>query len=328
MMRLSTMWRVDSTIADDGSSPIAQRILERWDHDPGSVRFFRSSANFLYAFQHQGQDHFLRFSDTTERSRGSVDAEVDLVAWLANAGIEVALPVPSTQGNQVETVSTEWGEFHATVLPAMTGQQFGIEDLDAAGFRRWGAELARLHTVMTAYPGKDARSTWEDHLNMARHHLPRDSPALHAELDEITSVLNQLPVTSDNYGMIHSDFELDNLVWQNQSAGILDVDECTRMWFAADIAFALGDLFEEKPNLDDERYREFVEGYASHRPLDNETLSCIPVFIRLDNLLQYARLVRTVDLQVGPEHPAWLHALHRKLDQWMVRYSASIPADS
>lgn len=322
------MWRVDSTIGDDGSSPVAQRILERWDHDSGSVRFFRSSANFLYAFQRQGQDHFLRFSDSTERSRASVDAEVDLVSWLAGAGagIAVAVPVRSTMGNRVETVNTDWGEFHATVLPAMEGELFEIEDLDGGGFHRWGAALGRFHTALTGYPGRNTWSTWEDHLDVARGHLPPDSPALHAELDEITSLLKQLPVTSNNYGLSHADFELDNLVWRGDSAGVLDVDDCTRMWFAADIAFALGDLFEEDPNLNNERFLGFVAGYASYHALDDESLSRLPQFLRLQDLLKYARMVNAVDLQPGSEHPDWLHALHQKLHQRMAVYRSSINA--
>ena len=51
MMRLSTLWKVDATIDALGSSPVAERILGSWPHEAGSVRFFRSSANFLYVFQ-------------------------------------------------------------------------------------------------------------------------------------------------------------------------------------------------------------------------------------------------------------------------------------
>ena len=41
MMRLSTMMRVDAAIRDDGSSSVAEQILERWAQDRGSARFFR-----------------------------------------------------------------------------------------------------------------------------------------------------------------------------------------------------------------------------------------------------------------------------------------------
>ena len=81
MMRLSTMWKVDGTIDADGSSPVARRILERWSHDRGSVRFFRSSANFVYVFRAGDKHHFLRFADGSERSREAVEAQVELLGW-------------------------------------------------------------------------------------------------------------------------------------------------------------------------------------------------------------------------------------------------------
>ena len=69
MMRLSTLWKVDSTIDADGRSPVADRIVERWTHDPGSARFVRSSANFVYHLTRDGARQFLRFADSGERRR-------------------------------------------------------------------------------------------------------------------------------------------------------------------------------------------------------------------------------------------------------------------
>jgi Ser/Thr protein kinase RdoA (MazF antagonist) len=136
------MWKVDSTIDAGGSSPVAERMLERWTYDRGSVRFFRSSANFLYAFQTKGKHHFLRFADSSERGREAIEGEIELLRWLARAGIDVALPVVSTLGNLIETVDTDWGEFHAVVFPALVGEQLEIGDLDESKFRRWGQRWA------------------------------------------------------------------------------------------------------------------------------------------------------------------------------------------
>src|SRR5262252_4384972 len=113
MMCLSTMWRVDSTLDPAGRSPVAERVLEPWPHDPRSLRFFRSSANFLYVFRQAGTTFFLRFTESAERSRVALEAEMDILTWLAGAGLHVAPPTRSAAGNLVETVETEWGTFHA-----------------------------------------------------------------------------------------------------------------------------------------------------------------------------------------------------------------------
>ncbi len=329
MMRLSTMWKVDGTIDADGSSPVARRILERWSHDRGSARFFRSSANFVYVFRAGDKHHFLRFADGSERGREAVEAQVELLGWLAAAGIDVAVPVPSRGGNLVETVEADRGTFHAAVFPALEGEQLETGDLDGSGFRRWGAALGGLHSAMGQYSGPRtfAPPTWRDHLELAGEYLPEDAPVLRDELGRITSSLAALPTSSDAYGLIHSDFELDNLVWRDGSIGILDFDDCSRLWYAADIAFALRDLPEWDGGRGDRRLRAFVEGYSEHYPIDEGWLSHVPLFTALDNLLRYTRIVRATDLAVGPEHPGWLAALSRKLRDLMAEYEAAIESN-
>ena len=324
MMTLSTMWNVDRTIREDGSSLIAERILEQWDYDSGSIRFFRSSANFLYVLQREGTDHLLRFSDASERSREDVEADLDLLAWVAGEGIDVALPVPSSGGNLLETVSTDSGEFHAVVLPMIEGEQVEIGVLDAAGFHRWGSALGTLHTAMEEYPGSDRRRTWRDQLDFANQYLAADEQAPRKELEAIQSELDALPASDQTYGLIHADFELDNRVWRDDAISVLDFDDCSLHWYAADFALALGDLFDEGTGPDDERFRAFAVGYSEHHSLDGELAFRLPLFQRLDSLVQYARLVRSTDLSVGQEHPEWLRGLSQKLHDRMSGYRNSL----
>src|SRR5215212_4741508 len=130
MMRLSVMWNVDRTIDAHGSSPVAEQILECWPHDPGSVRFFRSSANFLHVLRYEGKRRFLRLVDSSERRRTTIDAEIALVEWLAHQGLAVVRPVRSRNERFVETVASDWGTFHAVVFEALEGAQLGLDELD------------------------------------------------------------------------------------------------------------------------------------------------------------------------------------------------------
>lgn len=203
MMRLSTMARVDAAIRDDGSSPVAEQILERWAHDRGSARFFRSSANFMYRFRNQEHAQFLRFADAGERSRDAVDSEIAILEALAAEGIVVAAPVASKNGNAVETVDTEWGTFHAVVFPALEGEQREFDDLDELGFQMWGAALGRFHGAMSALTDVPERPAWQDHLRLTLEHLPADSPGLRAEYDDTAASLAALPTSQNTYGLAH-----------------------------------------------------------------------------------------------------------------------------
>jgi Ser/Thr protein kinase RdoA (MazF antagonist) len=322
MMRLSVMWNVDRMIDASGSSPVAEQILDRWPHDPGSARFFRSSANFLYVLRYDGKRRFLRFTESSERPRTSIDAEIALVEWLAEEGLAVARPVQSRNERFVETVATDWGTFHAVVFDALEGTQFEFDELDDAGFRAWGAALGQLHATIRKYPGSvsSARPTMQDYLAQAKLLLPQDAPAVREELHRLESSLDALPVDRDNYGLIHFDFELDNLIWQGRSAQMLDFDDCSFAWYVADIAFALRDCFDSGANMSDPRVREFLSGYAAHTPLADEQLAQIPLFSRLARLIQFARICHALDVDGDPGQPNWLTGWIDKLENRMNAY--------
>jgi Ser/Thr protein kinase RdoA (MazF antagonist) len=326
MMKLSTMRTVDSTVDTYGSSPIAEQILTSWDHDQGSLQFFRSSANFVYSFRQGGKQCFLRFAATSERTRDTIEAEIDILQWVAQRGMTVTSPLPSRNGNFVETVMTHLGTFHAVVFAGLEGSQLDIEDLDDSQFGEWGAVLGKLHSTVQGYTGTalSARSTWSDHLELVRESLSEEKSAVRSEFEQVASSLEMFPVTHDTYGLIHFDFELDNLYWQNQTIGIGDFDDCSFAWYIMDIAFALRDLFREEIDLNKRSFLAFLRGYRTQRGLHAELVSQLPLFLRMAKLLTYARLVRSLDLPPHVEDPAWLHSLRLKFENWLDGYKMSL----
>jgi Ser/Thr protein kinase RdoA (MazF antagonist) len=329
MMPLSVMWSVDRLTDARGSNPVAEQIVDRWPHDAGSVRFFRSSANFLYVFQHDGKRRFLRFAHSSERRWKSIDAEIALVKWLAEEGLAVVHPVRSQNGRFVETVATDWGTFHAVVFDALKGIHLEIDEADEASFRAWGATLGRLHATIKSHPGQvsNARSTLRDHLAQVKRVLPKDAPAVWDELYRLESSLDALPVDQDTYGLIHFDFELDNLIWQGRTAQMLGFDDCSFAWYAADIAFALRDCFDAGANLSAAGVHAFLDGYTAQTPLTDQQIAQIPLFSRLARLIQFARIGRALDLARAPDQPDWLSKLIDKLENRMDVYQMALAGE-
>lgn len=70
--------------------------------------------------------------------------------------------------------------------------------------------------------------------------------------------------------------ELDNLIWQNGVPGIIDFDVSAHHWYAADISFALRDLFDYGITTADPRAQAFIDGYREHSPIDDRMLSHLP----------------------------------------------------
>lgn len=320
MMKLSLMHQVMQTVGDDWSCPFAEQILQPWGYDPGSVYYFRGSANFLCLFRREGQRYFLRFNATTERDVAAVEAEVALVDWLHRNGIKVAAPIPSKAGRLVETVTTDLGEFIAVVFAAVPGAHPDLSELDDEGFKAWGAALGKLHSAMKGAPVGQNRPTWRDQLDLARPFITAADTDLQAEWLALVVWADSLPTGPDDYGLIHYDFELDNLLWQDDSITILDFDDCVHSWYVADIAYALRDLFEDGVDLEHPRFQAFVAGYQEHHPLNPELLAQLPVFLRMHQICLFGRLSRALDLQLGEDLPDWLQGLNAKLQRRVDAY--------
>ena len=223
--------------------PVADAAASLWGLPPGSARWWRSSACHVFA----SGAGYLRLVPAEVRSASSFAAIAKLMADLAGRGLRVVAPLPSVDGRLTETVETPLGEMHAMLLAAAPGEQIDVDDLTPDLVRSWGAALAHLHD---ASPGRD---------------LERDL-GLFGELSELDDrelaedLLGRLArVPRDDIGLVHGDFELDNLAWSGGNPTAFDFDDAAVSWRAADVAIAVRDLGDRDA---------FIAGYRTVRPLD------------------------------------------------------------
>ena len=287
MMKLSLMAAFFDTADDeDRYAPIADEIASRWVGPDGDVIHRRSSANFVFSVA-AGEDYFLRFNHESERAIPHIEAELHGIDHLAERGVRVARPVVAESGARVERVETDLGFFHAVLFEALPGVHRDFDDLDETAFAHWGRALGKLHAASLDI--EVDRPTWAEQLADLRHLIPIEEESALSELAFIEDRLDGLDGDPDEFGLIHFDFEMDNLLWQGDEIGIVDFDDCAYYPFVADIALALRDLCDDKVahvDLQDERLQTFIAGYRQAKPLDEKALWLLPLFIRLSNLVR------------------------------------------
>lgn len=327
MMRLSTMWKVVQTVGEDWKSLLAEQILQPWGFDEGTVYYFRASANFIFVFRQDGKRRFLRFSARSEQPLGAIEAEVRLVTWLDRQGVPVASPIRSRMGRLVETVDTALGRFHAVVFAEAEGVHLEADDCQAEQFEDWGAALGRLHAALRRYqdPSAGRRPTWRDHLEVALPYV-QDDPAMLTEWNCLQEWAGSLPTGADDFGLIHFDFESDNLCWKDGRITALDFDDSAHYWYVADIAYALRDLFREGVDLADPRFGAFVRGYARETHLNRDLLAQLPLFLRLHEMYRYGRYSRVLDVPPDSNPPTWLTRIDAKLRRGLEEYRGRLAA--
>lgn len=328
MMTLAEIHAMARTLGDAGRSPVADAAAAPWGLPAGAARHARSSACHVFAVPRgAGGSVYLRLVPDTARSRDEVLEVARLMQALQHSGLPVVRPLPSDAGALVETVATPLGTMHATVVTAAPGEQIEAGELSPARAGRWGAALARLHRD----GGADVR------LPGPFPQLPRvaelfpDDPAFAAAAHDIARRLEDLPRGPDRFGLVHGDFELDNLCWGGDGSGdgdrdgatAFDFDEAARSWFAADLAYAVRDLAPvpartPRPGEAD-LFGAFLAGYREIRALAESDLAHLPLFTAAHAACSAVRARSALGDTGHPGDPQWLHILRRKLEQHIDR---------
>jgi len=107
----------------------------------------------------------------------------------------------------------------------------------------------------------------------------------------------------------------------------LDKINIQHQWYAADIVYALRDLFDDKLdkiNIQDERFQSFIMGYKSIRPIPDEGLKNILLQFRLHNLHSYARIHWSISDGPIDGEPKWVTNLRDKLAQSNEEYKEEL----
>ncbi|MBN1148118.1 MAG: phosphotransferase [Anaerolineales bacterium] len=321
MIKLNLMKQFFDTVDQEWRSPIADQIAARWLGGETAVRCIRASANFVFHIKANQADYVLRFNHASERQVEVIAAELQYIQHLARHGVCAARPVPSPNDRYIESVPTSMGVFHAVLFEALPGEHLEFEALSAQDFERWGRALAEVHVASQDL--QVDRPYWRDHIATARRIIPKSERSAWQELAALEERLDELPCSRENFGLVHYDFELDNILWRQGKANIYDFDDCAYYWFVADIPYALRELFDdrlERFDFEDGRFQAFLRGYRSLRQMENEELGRIALFLRLHNLVAFARIYRSIVENPASEEPEWTVALRERLGGKLEQY--------
>ncbi|WP_409343170.1 phosphotransferase enzyme family protein [Paenibacillus sp. MBLB4367] len=297
----------------------AREAVRLWEHDSGTLAFWRASTNFVYGIKNRGETYFLRFSHEEDNDAGQIEAELEFMQHLRNDGYAAVKPVASNRGELIEQVPTAHGIYYAVAFEEAKGIRLDRCKLAAADYGRWGVSLASLHrSSMTFEPKGAGRGSWKDAMafisSVLRQH-PNETDAI-AEWVRLNDRLEKLPQTPGQYGHIHYDFERDN-VFLDEATGeftAIDFDDAMVHWFAMDVVSTLRDIADSGQEEADSAAEAFLEGYRSVKELEEGQLALAPYFERFSGLYGFARVLHALEDSDGvPDAPPWYEGLRTKL---------------
>ncbi|MFD0713098.1 GNAT family N-acetyltransferase [Paenibacillus sp. GCM10027626] len=319
----------------------ARALLALWEHDAESLRFWRASSNFVYVFELHGKPYYLRFIHEEDQSRVQLEAELNFIHYLLKQGYAAAPPVRSLSGEWIETAETDHGTYYGVVFAQAAGVSLAIEQMSEQQLYQWGQSLATLHHLSAAYPRQNVpHQSWNDALAFISATLQSSAARIDSELlPQLQHAVNrlhrqfmQLPAGTADVGIVHYDFEPDNLFYMADETKycVIDFNDGMLHWFMMDITSAIRGLLEVSDESAEYKLQLFLNGYRSVKELDEQYASLLPLFQSFSELYTLARLLRSVaGMEALPASaPEWADQLRAKLlgvcDQIMARYHKKI----
>lgn len=302
---------------------LAKEVLKNWVYDVDTIdellTQFRISSNAIYPFEQKGQMCFLRLAPIEEKMEQNVYGELEFIQYLLKHNFPALQPVPAKNGEICLKLSTEWGEYYASAFQKVSGVQIECLTLTDEVMYQYGKTLGKLHCLSADFKPDTKKWTYVEVLEWIQGTLEEyDSPVfMMNELFAIRNELDLLPQRSDNYGLVHYDFELDNVFYDESTkiCSVIDFDDGMYHWFSLDIDQVFDSLAEE---LDGDNLRsaqqEFLRGYKEEHCYTEEMEQSRRLMRRFVNLYAYARLIRSV-ADTFENEPDWLIKLREKLNK-------------
>jgi Ser/Thr protein kinase RdoA (MazF antagonist) len=299
---------------------LAEMLVSNWNYDKSSLemfKYYRISSNAIYPFKIDGKIKLLRFAPVSEKDKSSILAELEFIKYLNSSQYPALRNVLSKNGEEMVTAHTPWGDYFATAFDRVPGVQIGDTDFNGSIMYEVGKTLGKLHRLSSKFSPINRRWSHDDVFIWIKSTLSEfhNQEAAAEEVNLLQTYFSNLPQSNENYGLVHYDFEFDNVFYDEttQSCHVIDFDDAMYHWYVMDIEQSLDSIMEEiEPSRYEHAKELFLNGYRSEYTVTEEMLTLLPVFRRFANLYNYARVLRS-SADTWDNEPEWLVNLRVKL---------------
>lgn len=272
--------------------------------------------NEVYEYTYEGERRILRMTPRSRRSVKQIQSELDFIRSLQTGGVNVALPVVSCSGSEIEQIDIESESFFITSFVKAPGQFVNVADeqeWNTKLFQNWGQTIGKMHAI--AKQNDSNYETYERPIwkcdRKSMNFLKSIRTTLAASYEKIIKEVQGFSKERDTYGLIHNDLHQGNFFVKDNTLTIFDFDDCSFNWFAQDIAVTFYhavwqglSVRSEQISFPQEFMKHFIEGYNKEHTMNKEIARQIPLFLKLREVFLFTLF-----------HEAWDA---NNLEEWQV----------
>lgn len=258
--------------------------LDLWGLRGAEFDLIAARENAVYRVTCGSEHRALRLHRKGYRTDQELRSELQWMAVVAEAGIDVPAPIPSSEGALMHAIDSVQVDM-LTWVPGRT-LDTTLNQIDTTQrtriFRTLGAEMARLHLASDAWvlPSDFSRAAWDtDGLVGDAPLWDRfwDNPGLDANDRALFQKFRDRAIaalvpwqTSADYGLIHADLVAVNVMIDADRISLIDFDDGGFGFRIFEVATTLLNFVDcaDYPQLRD----ALLDGYRQHRPLSLDKL--------------------------------------------------------
>jgi Ser/Thr protein kinase RdoA (MazF antagonist) len=249
---------------------------------PVTCELLRAYTNDVYRLESPDGRFVLKLYGRGWRTAPEIRYEVSLTQHLAARGLAIAQPVGNTQGEFVQEIGAAGGCRYAVLFEHAPGMK-PEPPFTPSLYHAFGQAMARMHQFsndfVTEHPRRplDLNCLIDEPLAVTTPLLDQtaDRTLLEEAARRVKERIAELAAEGLDWGPIHGDATLDNLhVTADGGVILYDLDSGGPGWRAADLqGWAAG-----HPEYQ-ERWKAYLDGYASVRPIQPADLRAAPYLI-------------------------------------------------
>lgn len=280
---------VDPAETIDPAEAVARRALGDFGiAGDADLRFVNRRENVVFRVTADTGEWALKVHRPGYHTDGEIESEAAFLQTLAGAGVGVAQPLRRRDGSHVAHVADAHGATmqvsvqewlpSATPLGSSPDTFTGRGCPAVADLRELGRTIALLHDCAerSGAPAGYDRHAWDaaglcgpEALWGSAAHLPALSAAQRTILAEaekaVARDLHRLDRSPANYGPIHADLTMENVLVSAGRVSVIDFDDCGEGWYLFDLATAC--FFLTGHPRGDGLVAAVLDGYRAQRPL-------------------------------------------------------------
>lgn len=270
---------IEKDVEPDFARQVISRIAARWGFaNPTFLRWFD---NMIYRVSHCNSVFYLRLTPVSRRTKDQVVSELDILRFLASRGFPAAQPVANLTGDFVaQCECPQLGLLNACAFTACPGLSFRQQSPTDLGifFHSVGSTMGRLHRELRGFvkPARYSRMAWnEERWDRFSEVIPTTEIEAWMLYEELSQWWDNMR-TSREFGLIHGDFTVNNLHYDDGRISLFDFDCSCEHWYGYDLACFLH-FFSRYP-IEQRKlaYDQMLNGYAEERAVSKELLKQIP----------------------------------------------------